>query len=280
MEDSDEILINILTRTSNRPNGFYKCYTSIKQQSYKNVRHIVAYDNKSDLIYLEKLDVDKIYVGEKYNNKEYGEVDNEGNTQAIYNLYCNDLLDEVKNGWVLFLDDDNYLYHNKIVEEIIKIIKIEKSNNFTLIGQMRYPEGILLPSNLLIKNNIIKRFNIDSSCFLFHSKFKNEARWDGFKVSDFRFLKVLQEKIKNTIFVKKVFVQVNNFGDLGAKNDISFNERILNYTFNKSFFWYIIPKSHFDLFGILIFQKSTYKSFQEKSQKLLRRLIKYIKSAI
>ncbi len=56
------IQINILTRTSNRPHGMRHCYDSVKQQTYKNIRHIVAYDTPSDLDYLQKLDVDLIKV--------------------------------------------------------------------------------------------------------------------------------------------------------------------------------------------------------------------------
>ena len=47
-------LINILTRTSNRPIGFKNCELSIKNQTYKNIKHIVSYDNDNDLTYLKE----------------------------------------------------------------------------------------------------------------------------------------------------------------------------------------------------------------------------------
>ena len=56
--------LNILTRTSNRPNGFKRCYNSIKNQTYKKINHIVSCDNEKDLNYLNNYDdieVIKIY---------------------------------------------------------------------------------------------------------------------------------------------------------------------------------------------------------------------------
>ena len=51
----EEVLINILTRTSNRPIGFYNCHQSVIKQTYKNIKHFVTYENDSDLKYINPL---------------------------------------------------------------------------------------------------------------------------------------------------------------------------------------------------------------------------------
>ena len=47
------LLINILTRTSNRPIGFYNCYQSIKNQTHNNINHFVSFDNYQDQEYID-----------------------------------------------------------------------------------------------------------------------------------------------------------------------------------------------------------------------------------
>ncbi len=264
MKKDNNILINILTRSSNRPYGFNKCYLSVKKQTYKNVRHIVSYDNEKDIKYLKKLDIDLVFVKKTNQSLSSASVNLEGDTKAPYNLYCNELLDKVKEGWILFLDDDDNLFHNKILEEIVSEIK--SANEDTLfIWQMRYPNGKVLPSNRFIKEKKIVKYNIGSPCFMFHSKYKNQARWDDFKASDFRFLKQLTKEIPKKVFLKKIVAQINNYGDLGNKNDILKSKSPqLNIYFYKTLVWYLLPKKHFELFGMPVFQKKTYKKALKK----------------
>jgi len=47
--------INILTRTSGRPNCFKRCVDSIKSQTYKNINHIVGADDDASYEYASKL---------------------------------------------------------------------------------------------------------------------------------------------------------------------------------------------------------------------------------
>jgi len=61
-KSNQPILINILTRTSGRPNGFNKCRKSIENQTYIQIKHLVSYDDNNDLHYLKKYDCEKIKV--------------------------------------------------------------------------------------------------------------------------------------------------------------------------------------------------------------------------
>lgn len=266
------ILINILTRTSNRPNGFRNCYHSIVNQSYKNVRHIVSYDSDNDLSYLNLYNVDKIRV-----YREIVELENNTNEFrfAPYNLYCNELLNEVEDGWILFLDDDINLLHSKVLEELAAEIS-KADENTMFIWQLRYPNGKVLPLKSHFQAQEIEKNKIDTSCFLFHSKFKNNAKWDSWKASDFRFIKKLSELIPKKKWIKKVYIQNNNYEDLGNRNDLKnliSNKRI----FHKNLFWFFLPKYHFKIWDIYIFQSRTYDNFFIKIIKRIKHLIPLIK---
>ena len=197
----EELLINILTRTSGRPIGFYNCRRSIEKQSYKKIKYFVSYENEDDIDYLDCTGLIKIKV-----NKYDGDIliNPNGSLHAPYNLYCNELLNNVENGWILFLDDDDHLLHNKVIQEIVSEIK--KADEDTLfIWQMRYPNGKLLPTREHFKSEQIAMDYIGSPCFIFHSKYKGFAKWDQWKASDYRVIKKLHETIPNTKWIKKVY---------------------------------------------------------------------------
>lgn len=254
------ILINVLTRTSNRPLGFENCHRSLINQTYKNIKHIVSYEDNNDLQYLNKYDVVKVKV-DKYKGKKKTNIN--GYIFAPYNSYCNALLNNVEDGWILFLDDDDNLLHNKVLEELVSEIK--KTQEETMfIWQMRYPDGDIIPSKNQFMNEEIKINNIGSPCILFHSKYKSIVEWDNFKGSDFRFIKALFKLIPNKKWIEKVYIQINNFGDYGNRNDINTN---LGFIYNKSLFWFLVPKYHTTVFGQKVFSTSFYK-------KLLNRITK------
>lgn len=265
MENKREqnIKINILTRTSNRPVGFKRCYTSVKEQTYKNIKNIVSYDNDADLSYLNEFNVDKVNVTQLKQTKPIQETDAEGNLFAPYNLYCNTLLDQVEDGWILFLDDDDHLYHNKVLEEIVSNLQQNYDEDAMYVWQMRYPDGRVLPTNQQIGNQVIKKNYIGSPCFLFHSTYKNDVHWDAYKGSDFRFLQQLLKKTPKKVFIPKVMVQINNLGDYGKRNDISKKIK-MPLVFYKNVFWFILPKYHTRLFGKLLFHKHTYQNVIKK----------------
>lgn len=248
----DNILINILTRTSNRPLGFENCHKSVINQTYKNIKHIVSYDNDNDLQYLNNYRIEKVRV-----NKYKGEVlkNPDGYLFAPYNTYCNALLNKVESGWILFLDDDDHLIHNKVIEEIIKQIK-KATEDSIFIWKMRYPNGKTVPSNHFFEQKEIQINNIGSPCILFHSKYKAFATWDTFKGADYRFINALFEKIPTKIWLKRVFIQINNFGDYGKRNDINDN---LGLIYHKNLLWYLLPKKHYKLFNIEKYKKFIYK---------------------
>ena len=110
LSNKNQNLINILVRTTkNRSEYLNICLNSILNQKYQNYLIYIHYDHDDCLQYLTKLNNNKIhYFNSKLNN----------NNKYKYNLYCNFLLDKVKNGFIMFLDDDDCLTHNKVLNII------------------------------------------------------------------------------------------------------------------------------------------------------------------
>lgn len=215
----EQPLINILTRTSGRPVGFSKCYHSIANQSYKKVRHIVSYDDPQDLEYLKDYQVEKIAVKREKTAPISMTPPEENSEFKPYNLYCNELLSVVEEGWIMFLDDDDMLSRENVLEEITNYIL--KNNTDTLFfWKTRFPNGFLLPSNSNFRNKKVILQQIDTACFLFHSKYKSVSHWDCWWAADYRFIKELSDTIPDQKWIPKTFTQKNNFGDQGKRNDI------------------------------------------------------------
>jgi glycosyltransferase involved in cell wall biosynthesis len=217
-----EPLINIITRTSNRPNSFKRNVESVKSQTYKNYRHIVCYDTIEDYeSYLKEYDdIDLFYVNKDELLESYDGIkfDNPNFWLSAHNLYCNVGLDKVEDGWVIFLDDDDHLIDEFSLEKMSKLIGDEDT---LLIWQMEYGSGQRIPSSETFKNStpIISLGNIGSECFIFHSKWCKSCRWDSYKCSDFRFIECLSKQIPTIHWLEEALVKVP-FAGFGLRKDV------------------------------------------------------------
>lgn len=114
-------MLNILIRTSFRPEAFRRCIDSIPRTP--EVRIVVSYDDEAALQYIPnwvtKVDVTHLYAPE---------------TPFWYNTYCNALLEQVETGHGLFLDDDDIFISKssiKLLEATSYIIPFLRGVNFT-----------------------------------------------------------------------------------------------------------------------------------------------------
>lgn len=215
---NSEVVFNILTRTSGRPVGFRKCHFSIANQTYKKIRHVVSYDTDEDLDYLQSVHVKKVRVKRKKYKGELARKGHEVNFEP-YNLYCNRLLREVKEGWVFFLDDDDMLSNEHVILEITEEIK-KVDEDTLLIWRTKYPDGKKLPGEESFKAKEIKYMDIDTACFAFHSKYKKSAEWDAWRGADYRYIRDLARIIPQQRWILEIVTFKNNFGDQGNRNDL------------------------------------------------------------
>jgi hypothetical protein len=214
--ESPTPVINILTRTSNRPNGFKRCRESIENQTYKNIRHIVSIDNLNDEEYVKSHNVDYFFMDKEAISKENDIPDPKTGTRFIYNLYLNHLINEVKEGWILFLDDDDYLADNNTVQKMVNAVK---NPTDLVLWQMKYPNGQVLPS-IQELGTPPRLARIGAPCFMLHSGIAKTIRWDGWKCGDFRFIQKAYAKTGEKRVIREVLISLGGAG-LGMKKDIN-----------------------------------------------------------
>tara|TARA_R110000772_G_scaffold167316_8_gene278951 strand:+ start:1990 stop:2646 length:657 start_codon:yes stop_codon:yes gene_type:complete len=213
-----EPLINILTRTSNRPNGFRNNRYSITKQTYKNIKHIVCYDDGKTKDYL--LDYDDITMVSI--NRELLIAQDKSKIPGIqwrlpHNLYFNELHKEVEEGWVLFLDDDDSYRDETVIQTIVDNLPNEDD---ILIWQMIMPNGSFVPDSTTMNAKRIPIIsNIGTPCFAVHSKHLHKVYWDGWRAADFRFFDRVCNVTNNVKFLTEGLVIINQVG-LGNKKDI------------------------------------------------------------
>ena len=225
--ESPTPVINILTRTSNRPNSFKRCRESILNQTYKNIRHLVSIDNLNDEAYVKAHNVEYFYMDKEAISKENDIPDPKTGTRFIYNLYLNHLINQVKEGWVFILDDDDYFADSNSVQKMVNAIK---NTTDILLWQMKYPNGQTLPS-LQELGMPPKLARISSQCFMVHSGIAKTIRWDGWKCGDFRFIQKAYAKTGEKRIIREVLVNMGGAG-LGMKKDIAVPNRNVDLIFN------------------------------------------------
>lgn len=196
--------INILIRTCKRPNYFKACIKSINDQTYKEIQIYVG-------IELGDKETEKYVKSSKQKNINivYYERQNEkvekpkGATESDYgiwfpfNRYLDDLNNAVAQGFIMYLDDDDYLLKPTAIEEIAKAIK---SENDLIAWRVQFLEGtkpFLIPENnyweALEKNREFLVCHISGIGFCFHSKFAEDVNWGYWKLGDYRVAHKLEE---------------------------------------------------------------------------------------
>ena len=211
-EIKKENLINILIRTTYRPKYFDKCLKSVYNQNYDNFKIICCYDDERCLNYLKK-----------YNEKiEYFFIDIENKHSYKYNLYMNLLLDKVEDGWIMFLDDDDKFVNSDSLRTINNYLH---NDNNIIFWKVNIGNRIVIPNNL----NNIKKGEITTIGFCFHSKFKNITKWRSIKCGDYYFVdSLLKNHNFNKIKVPILLTSVNHdlSGNNGAQTPYSFKDFI------------------------------------------------------
>lgn len=211
----DKPLINILIRTSSRPQYFNGCMESIYNQKYKNWNVIVGIDDPKSFEYTQphkcievEYNYSHIKIPNPPNNTDYG-------VPFKYNLYLNELQKKVKNGFVIILDDDD-AFHD--MHSLTKLVNVIKTEDDFVMWRVKFPDR-LVPSNTNFgKIPVVK--DIDSDGFTFHHKYNQE--WEPYKRGDYRIAKKLYQTIPNKIYLNEILTktQRESEGGRGRKDDM------------------------------------------------------------
>jgi len=206
------IIINIITRTSKRPLYFKQNYDSIKNQILNDkikINHIVSYDNKETYEYLKEYS-DLIKVEVEYMPKT------KINTFS-FNLYFNILHDYIEEGYIMYLDDDDYLAENDSIMKIIDSL----SEDAILIWRVSNGKQIY-PSNKNFNTKGISYCDFTSNCFMYNSKWlkiNKQLVWPGVKGGDYRFGLKLYKTIKKINLLDEIICKIDNINGFGLQKD-------------------------------------------------------------
>lgn len=210
-DENKENKINILIRTCLRPNYFKKCIESILSQEYHNYVIHVAYDRNESYDYIAPY-TDRPNIFAHYINK-----DQVSKQKYRFNLYCNDLMDHVEDGFIIFLDDDDMFTHCHVLQMINDRILDEKT---IVLWNFSRPDSEICPSTA----PRIYLGRIDTSCVCFHSKWKGYSRWPDRQCGDFLFYSTLMKNLgrsvryvyANAIWTKTIYTDhIANLGKIG-----------------------------------------------------------------
>jgi hypothetical protein len=176
---SSEPLITILVRTSDRPDLFNVCMDSIFSQKYSNFRVVICYDTDDSLMYLGKLIKNPRCTVFKVNNmNSLAQVD------YFYNLYCNELLQKVNHGYIIYLDDDDELTTPYALYAVQQAIEYSPVNSL-YVWKFARPDMIVFPSNF----EHVSIGEIDTCSFCVHNSFPKHRKvtWKAQKNADHDF---------------------------------------------------------------------------------------------
>ncbi len=230
----DNPLINIITRGS-RETEILDCIKSVDTQTYENIHHIITYEtdvfkeyllkhinterttlcrvHRTKLIdglirkywYYEGMQVDDI----EYSMYKEGDVvssfaDPFGATVITshfpFDLYILKAEQHVKDGWVLYLDDDNWLYNNKSIEVLVNHIK--QNTDDTLYWLYVYNKNDSWTPERYVMHNLKHGtapplYLIGSMHYCFHSKYIPYTCWEGWYDGDWKTAESLYHTIPN-----------------------------------------------------------------------------------
>ena len=230
--DEKKPLINILTRTANRPNYFYNLMKSVQNQTYKNYNHIISVDNDKTEEYVRfygyiknttfiRTVLKKLELNFKI-PKYHDPLKHKPLLHAPYNLHLNDLNDFVKDGWIMYLDDDDIFTSCDSLQNIA--LDINNINEDTLLlWRVKFLHANIPEAEYFGNEPIINHMSMIG--FAFHSKYVSKIRFDEFKRGDYRFVRELWDIIPNKKWIDKVYTGIQRSkgsGGFGKKDDLEY----------------------------------------------------------
>lgn len=202
-------IINIITRTSNRPIYFSECQQSIQIQTHPGelIKRLVTFDDENDL---------NLYI-QKHNGLVAMEVDREPRKNPNhfpYHAYLNTVIkhiEEFGSGWIMILDDDNLLSKPESLEIISrKIIEDGDDPNKFYIWKCQNGDRVVPSEHTFGK--VPKAGDLHISCFAFHYKQAKLVNFDTKKGSEAEVISKLYSQL-NCVWIDDILTQT-----LGSNN--------------------------------------------------------------
>jgi glycosyltransferase involved in cell wall biosynthesis len=199
-------LVNIVIRTSNRPIAFRRCIDSVLSQDYSNINIIAVCDDDKSLEYTRPYPCRYIVPKTVKRTKRPDTY-----AHGIW-FPANDYIRQLDlSGYVYILDDDDYLYYDEAISDIMKLCEPDK-----LVISRYKLNGKTLPAISWGKKPTL--YDIDSSCMLYHSE--HQTDWSPWKRADYRTAKMF----KHYIWHDQIIAASQGLPGFGRRKDIIFTK--------------------------------------------------------
>lgn len=218
-------LINIITRTRNRPRYFKQCVDSLSNQTYSNIHHIVTYQVKEDLEYINKHKLDNCSLVRvpdiTKDNTLHTTIEGNHLTHAPYNTFLNEAHKYVKEGWVMYLDDDDMLTYSNTLEFLIN--NVHKYDIDTKhFWRVQFP-FYLLPHDQIFKEYCegkpLKISQISLIGLLYHSSHLDKITFHEWACGDYFAFKELDKKLPKRNMINLNLTRLQSMPGKGERKD-------------------------------------------------------------
>lgn len=190
-------VLNIITRT-HRQQYFEVCKQSVETQTYKNINWIVGSD--ADCHYYPAIKLFKDY--------RKPALILSGHYFAPYNLHLNTLALEVKEGYVMYLDDDDRFTDENSVQRIMN----EVQEDTMLVWKVKITDKFIVPSHSF--GDRITAGDFSGIGFCVHSKHL-PVDWGRVSYGDYRVAMQLLEKGLKIKWINEILTQTQNGANHG-----------------------------------------------------------------
>lgn len=181
----EEVLLNIIVRCHQRPKGLQRLLASIPAD--ENIRIIASFDDKETEKYLTKHAIERVdctgiqeFVNKPPSGPEYGKF-------FLPNLYLNRMMERVRDGYVMFMDDDD-----EYLPGATKMIRMAAEKDSVLLWRVESRSGALIPSDENFAKSAIVAGDISGLGFAFYYKYIRFAQWEQWRRGDYRVIKSLE----------------------------------------------------------------------------------------
>jgi glycosyltransferase involved in cell wall biosynthesis len=219
-------LINIITRTRNRPRFFQLNVSSLNQQTYNNLHHIVTYQVDEDLSYINDHQYSNTTLVKVPNVIRDNSLENtiEGLTlnHAPYNLFLNEAHKYVKEGWVMYLDDDDIFSFSNSIEFLV-----DEINKYDLetkhLWKVQFP-GLTAPNDFYFQSYVegkpLKNSQISMIGMLFHSSHLGKVNFHEWSCGDYFAFKELDKVLPKRNMINHPLTKIVTSPGWGQRKDI------------------------------------------------------------
>ena len=106
-------------------------------------------------------------------------------------------MNKVKDGWIIFLDDDDMLTNKNCLKKINMSLS---GDNDIVFWKFLRPDRVIFPKNI----QKVNCGHVVSCGYCFHSKFKDTSKWNPRRSGDYYFLDNLLKNNFNRKFINNI----------------------------------------------------------------------------